>query len=101
MSEDGKKGAAAVHAQKDERGKSKHALKCHAKKDEKGRSLFAVKAAEKLHAEKDELGRSVTAMRTNSQVWMSTVDGFTSTAGPVSQHNKAIGADPEARIRIK
>ncbi len=37
---------------------------------------------------------------TNSQLWQSTIDGFTSTAGPVARHNKANGWDPAARVRI-
>jgi hypothetical protein len=35
-----------------------------------------------------------------SQVWESTVDGFISNAGGVARHNKSLGHDPAARIRI-
>ena len=41
------------------------------------------------------------ARTTNAQVWESTVDGFRSNAGNVSQHNRANGWDPKARIRVK
>jgi hypothetical protein len=43
------------------------------------------------------VGREVT---TNKQVWESTVDGYQSTAAGVVAHNKFIGADPKARVRI-
>jgi hypothetical protein len=62
--------------------------------------LHGLKIAEKIHREKDELGRSKTAMKTNNQVWESTIDGFRSNAGAVAYHNKANGWDPKARIRI-
>ncbi len=47
-----------------------------------------------------ETGRR-SGLKTSSQVWESTVDGFRSTAGNVARHNKANGWDPDARIRIK
>lgn len=108
----------------------------HADKDEFGRSVHALKSLSKVHGEKDELGRSAHAMeqikkvhetfvgekrseanrkraktlgidklrsfaeKMNSQVWESTVDGFRSGAGQVAQHNRANGWDPAARIRI-
>jgi hypothetical protein len=84
-------GAYAVHQEKDEQGKSKHAVragrnraaatnaakdvdgkclagkklaaKTHAKKDERGRSIVGVAAAERLHSVKDEFGRSLLAVR--------------------------------------
>ena len=94
----------AAHRDKNEKGKSKHGLKAaeklHEEKDDQGRSVHGVKTMEKVHAEKDELGRSVVAMKTNSQVWKSTVDGFTSTAAGVVSHNRANGWDPNARIRV-
>ena len=37
---------------------------------------------------------------TNSQKWMSTVDGFVSTSGNVAQHNRRNGWDPAARVKI-
>ena len=40
------------------------------------------------------------AKTTSSQKWMSTVDGFISTAGAVAMHNRGIGVDPSARVRI-
>jgi hypothetical protein len=36
-----------------------------------------------------------------SQVWMSTADGYTSNAACVARHNRFIGEDPDARVRIK
>jgi hypothetical protein len=59
-----------------------------------------VKASTAAHEEKDELGRSVTAMKTVSQVWESTIDGFRSHSGGVAIHNRANGWDTKARIRI-
>ena len=42
-------------------------------------------------------GREVT---TNRQVWESTVDGYRSTAAGVAHHNRFIGADPKAKVRV-
>jgi hypothetical protein len=36
-----------------------------------------------------------------SQVWISTADGYTSNAACVARHNRSIGEDPDARVRIK
>jgi hypothetical protein len=60
-----------VHKEKDELGRSVHAVKAgraaHEKKDELGRSVHAVKRVERMlavtHAEKDELGRSVQGVK--------------------------------------
>ncbi len=90
----------STHKEKDEHGKSLHNLKLHAERDEFGRSVHGVKAAERMHKAKDELGRSLTAMKTNTQVWESTVDGFRSNAGGVASYNKAKGWDPNARVKI-
>ena len=38
--------------------------------------------------------------RARAQIWESTVDGFKGNAGNVAKHNKAIGADPKARVRV-
>jgi hypothetical protein len=40
------------------------------------------------------------AASTNSQRWMSTVDGFVSTAGNVAQHNSRNGWDPKAKVKV-
>lgn len=84
-------GAHAVHQEKDESGKSKHAVKAgrnraattnaekdkdgkcvvgkkaaaktNSAKDEKGRSVQGVKNAERLHERKDELGRSIQGIK--------------------------------------
>lgn len=50
--------------------------------------------------EKKEWGRKG-GLALSKQVWQSTEDGFTSTASGVAAHNKSIGADPSARVRIK
>jgi hypothetical protein len=123
-----KKGAEKVHQEKNEDGKSKHAVrvgkktlsilrerdinhqskaakkaceKNHREKDENGKSKHAVKMAKKTHEAKDENGRSVVAMKTNNQIWESTIDGFRSNAGAVAYHNKANGWDPKARVRVE
>jgi hypothetical protein len=107
------KGTSMAHREKDGEGRSVNAMKgaqaAHIVKDEKGRSVNALKggrkAAEKLHAMRDEKGRSLhgvsTAERTNSQVWESKMDGFRGGPGPVANHNKANGWDPNARFRVK
>jgi hypothetical protein len=84
-------GAYVVHQEKDENGKSKHAVragraraeatnaakdsdgkciagkklaaKSHSNKDSNGKSILGLRHAERLHREKDEQGRSVNAMR--------------------------------------
>lgn len=56
-----------LHSEKDEEGKSVHAVKAgketHREKDEQGRSLRNLKLNEELHTEKDEQGRSLHAMK--------------------------------------
>lgn len=110
------KAGVACHAKKDANGRSLHALKFHSEKDENGKSVVSVKGGAachkekdkngkslhnlKLHSEKDENGKSIVAMKTSSQVWQSTVDGFTSNAGNVSKHNRANGWPREARVRL-
>ncbi|KAJ3171790.1 hypothetical protein HDU87_008258 [Geranomyces variabilis] len=49
----------ALHAAKDDQGRSLHAMKCHAAKDDQGRSIHAMKC----HAAKDNQGRSIHAMK--------------------------------------
>ncbi len=117
----GRMAAKVIHAEKDESGRSVNAVKAaevsHAEKDEKGKSKHAVnmgkkgrhkegkKRAEEMHAKKGENGKSINAMKgaaiTNSQLWRSTEDGFVSTAGPVSRHNKSRGWDPSNRVRVE
>jgi hypothetical protein len=100
----GKKLAAKTNSAKDERGRSlqgiKNAERMHKEKDELGRSIQGVKNAERLNREKDEFGRSVNAMKMQSQVWESLVDGYRGRAVDVSRHNRAMGEDPNARIRL-
>jgi hypothetical protein len=97
-----------VHDEKNDEGKSKHAVKSgraggtkvHDKKDELGRSLHNLK----LHAQRDEFGRSVMAVKSmnavNAQVWESLFDGFKGSASGVARHNKANGWDPAARVKV-
>jgi hypothetical protein len=97
-----------LHSNKDSQGRSLHAVRMskinHRVKDEAGKSVNAVKAgreaAKKLHREKDEQGRSLTAMKTNNQIWESTVDGYRGNAGQVAQYNRRNGWDPNARVRV-
>lgn len=106
-----------AHAKKNADGKSilgvRNAERMHSDKDEKGKSVNAVKAgktrAKVMNLEKNEHGKSVHSSEagkrgsqvTNSQLWVSTVDGFVSTAGPVARHNKARGWDPKAKIKLE
>jgi hypothetical protein len=104
--ENGRKGAEVVHKERDEFGRSLHALRSLAntyqgEKDERGVPIARIKNGERLHKDKDESGRSVAAMKTNSQVWESTVDGFRSNPGAVAAHNRSRGWDPCARVRIQ
>ncbi len=111
---------AHVHNERDELGRSIQGLKyaknlanVHNERDEQGRSVLGVRNGQLLHRERDERGKSLNAVRggriggkrvapaLNAQMWMSTEDGFISNLGNVAKHNKSIGADPKARIRIK
>jgi hypothetical protein len=78
--------------------------KTHELKDESGKSLHALRNLKKIHEAKDEKGRSLHAvkggMKSSSQIWESTIDGFRGNARIVAYHNKAWGWDPNARIRI-
>jgi len=50
------------HKERDEGGKSLHAIKMHKEKDEEGKSLHAIKMSEAQHKEKDENGLSLYAV---------------------------------------
>ena len=101
-----------AHAEKNEGGKSKHAIKAaktaneviHREKDHQGRSLHALRTLSHVHDEKNENGKSVLSVMNarvmNSQVWMSTFDGFRGNAGNVSQHNRRNGWDPKAKVKV-
>ena len=52
-----------LHEEKDELGRSVVAMKSHKERDDLGRSVHAVKAGKACHEEKDELGRSVNAVK--------------------------------------
>jgi len=60
-----------IHEEKDEEGKSVHAVKLgkkmnekvHEEKNEEGKSVFAVKNGKKAHEEKNEEGKSVRALK--------------------------------------
>lgn len=101
-------GGAAGHVNRDEEGKSvravAHMTKLNEEKDEFGRSLNAVKAAEKANSVKNDRGKSIGPVKgmskTNSQLWESTIDGFRSNSGNVARHNKSLGEDPKARVRV-
>jgi hypothetical protein len=62
-----REGGNKTHEEKDENGKSLHAVrlneKIHKEKDENGKSLHAVKAANKTHEEKDKNGKSLHAVK--------------------------------------
>jgi hypothetical protein len=66
-SEASRRGAKKTHKEKDELGRSVHAIKnnkiMHKEKDDLGRSVHAVKMGEASNEEKDELGRSVNAVK--------------------------------------
>ncbi len=86
-------------------GGPKGAEVVHREKDSLGRSVQGVKNGSRLIEEKDDKGRSVNcvkgALALSLQLWESTIDGFRSGPGPVANHNKANGWDPNARIRVK
>ena len=106
-----------AHSEKTPEGKSvlgvKNAERMHSAKDYEGKSVNAVKAGKKraqaMNQEKNEQGKSVHSSNagkegskvTNSQLWVSTIDGFVSTAGPVANHNKARGWDPKSKVKLE
>jgi hypothetical protein len=102
------RGAEAMNSKKDKNGKSLNAVKggkrgavsTHEVKDENGKSVNAKRAALVLHSVKDDMGRSVHTMKTINNRWRSTVDGFESNAGNVASHNRANGWPPEARVKV-
>jgi len=108
MREQGVKNAKKLHKEKDKLGRSLNSLKgaaaANAEKDEFGRSVNGVESAKRLHEEKDENGKSShgikTSSITNSQMWMSTVDGYKSTAAGVSNYNRSRGWPGDARVRL-
>jgi hypothetical protein len=105
-----RKTSSICHAKKDKNGKSLHGKRCaaiiHANKNKDGKSLLGLANgdANRINKIKDADGKSLNAVKgaavVNSQVWQSTVDGFTSNAGAVAYHNKANGWPKDARVRI-
>ena len=61
---------------------------------EEGLGLFG--RASEQHSADSKKG----AAALHAQSWMSLADGFISGPGPVARHNKRIGADPKARVKI-
>jgi hypothetical protein len=61
-----------LHDEKDESGRSVHAVKAaeraHKEKDEFGRSVLAVRNSAKIHAEKNEEGKSLHTLRVSKKV---------------------------------
>jgi len=96
-----------AHKEKDEKGRSLHALewakrtqeKIHKDKDELGRSIHAVNTLLKAHDKKDEDGKSLHAKKvasiTNSQLYQCLETGKISTAGPLARWQNARGIDPK------
>jgi hypothetical protein len=62
----------------------------------------ALTGKKKTKEHKDNMSKAKKGKNTatNSQIWESTADGYRSTAAGVVKHNKFIGADPGARVRI-
>jgi hypothetical protein len=93
-----------LHSEKNREGKSSHASKMgkktHERKNESGKSIHAIEHNKSVHSEKDEKGRSLVAMKTNNQTWESTIDGYRNNAGAVASHNRKMGWDPKARVRV-
>jgi hypothetical protein len=104
-----RKNGKKLHEEKNEQGKSLHGVKnaekVNSKKNEYGKSVAGVKGAETTNSRKNKDGKCVAgvkgAEKLHAQKWVSTMDGFSSTAGAVARHNKARGWDPAARVRIK
>ena len=57
----------SLNEEKDNLGRSIHAMKAHKEKDDLGRSITAVKAGTASHKEKDDQGRSIRAMELNKE----------------------------------
>jgi hypothetical protein len=53
-----------------------------------------------IHAPENRQKILESGSKARAQVWQSTVDGFTGNAGNVARHNRSIGADPDARVRL-
>ncbi len=118
--EPGRKGAESTNAEKDERGRSKNAVKGAEKTVELGIGIFGQTVEKKLAngrkgaARSMELGVGLTARSpekmsedgrkagraSGAQRWISTIDGFESNAAGVNRHNVANGWSPKAKIRV-
>ena len=115
-SENAKKVLEKMHKEKNKEGKSvqgvKNGERINKEKNKEGKSVNAMKGAAKinkiLHKEKNEEGKSTHAVnmgkkgavKTNSQVWESTIDGFVSSAGGVASHNRSIGGSGKDKIKL-
>jgi hypothetical protein len=101
-----------LHEEKDEFGRSIHALKAcekiHSEKNEFGKSVTGVKAANTtnkiIHLEKNEDGKSVIAVKagksTSSQRWMCLKTGHISTPGGLTPYQRSRGINTNLRIRL-
>lgn len=124
----GKEGSAVTNAEKDEFGRSVHAVKTlvafwetatPGQRSERSRRAGSAAAVSMTPEQKTERGRkgglalaeSMTpeqitersrknGVAAASQVWESTEDGFKGNAGNVAKHNRANGWDPNAKRRV-
>lgn len=108
----GKKGGTASHVEKNEEGKSIHAVKVgkflHLEKNEEGKSVASVKggveSAKTLHSEKTEEGKSFYPAKggekTSSYRYRCLKTGHVAPPGPLSRYQIARGIDTSLRVKI-
>ena len=86
------------------RGAKKTCEIIHAEKDDLGRSVHAMRVNEIVHKDKDDLGRSINAVKggivTSSQKWLCLETGHVSTPGGLAAYQRARGIDPKRKVRL-
>jgi hypothetical protein len=123
-----KTGGKRIHFEKNNEGKSKHAVKsakrlneektpegksvnaikggkaAHHKRDANGKSLIGLQAKERLHSNRNEDGKSLVgvlaAQRLQSNRWRCLVTGKVTMGGALTLWQRARGIDPSNRVKV-
>jgi hypothetical protein len=98
------KGAEAVNSLKNEGGKSVNPSKIHKEKNEEGKSIHAMRTIVKVHEKKDENGKSIHGLKRASHVNSMRVKclltGYVSTPAGLTKYQTSRGIDTSLRVTL-
>jgi hypothetical protein len=98
------KGAEAANSLKDKEGKSINPSKIHKEKNEEGKSIHAMKTLVKVHEERDENGKSIHGLKraqyVNSIRVKCLLTGYVSTPAGLTKYQTSRGIDTSLRVTL-